>query len=252
VPFWLRTEAPRLGLQAHATLTRPGVYRADARRGRSLVSTYRYPERGSAGGVPIVLNGPEVVYRFRLTRPVANFGVAVVSRAGGVRISPRVTVAGDENRMLGYTALPVNINPYGAYNRLEPVVGAVLPAPGAYDFVFDTISRAVAGRFSFRFWINDVTPPTIRLVSRHGSTIVVAVRDAGSGVDPQSLDATVDGRDVPRRWTGTNLVLTTRRLGPGQHRLVVTASDYQESKNMEDVGPVLPNTRVLRTTFRVG
>jgi hypothetical protein len=30
--------------------------------------------------------------------------------------------------------------------------------------------------------------------------------------------------------------------------VTVTASDYQETKNMEDVGPVLPNTRVLQTT----
>jgi hypothetical protein len=30
--------------------------------------------------------------------------------------------------------------------------------------------------------------------------------------------------------------------------LRVEASDYQETKNMEDVGPVLPNTRILRTT----
>ena len=29
---------------------------------------------------------------------------------------------------------------------------------------------------------------------------------------------------------------------------MVSASDYQEAKNMEDVGPVLPNTRVLHTT----
>jgi subtilisin family serine protease len=251
IPYWLRTEEPKLALEPHATLTRPGTYRADTRKGRAFVSTYRYPERGSADGVLTGLAGPEVVYRFRLTRMVANFGVAVVSRANGVRISPRVVVAGDENRLLGYTALPVNINPYGAYARLEPVVGAVLPAPGDYDFVFDTTSRAVAGKFSFRFWVNDVTPPTVRLVSRRGTRIVVAIRDAGAGVDPLSLDATVDGRAVPHDWTGRNLVLTTQRLGPGTHRLVVTASDYQEAKNMEDVGPVLPNTRVLRTTFRI-
>jgi hypothetical protein len=30
--------------------------------------------------------------------------------------------------------------------------------------------------------------------------------------------------------------------------VTVKASDYQETKNMEDVGPVLPNTRVFRTT----
>jgi hypothetical protein len=28
-------------------------------------------------------------------------------------------------------------------------------------------------------------------------------------------------------------------------------SDYQENKNMEDVGPILPNTAFLRTTVRV-
>jgi hypothetical protein len=28
-------------------------------------------------------------------------------------------------------------------------------------------------------------------------------------------------------------------------------SDYQETKNMEDVGPILPNTRTLRTTVVV-
>ncbi len=44
----------------------------------------------------------------------------------------------------------------------------------------------------------------------------------------------------------------TVRLGPlarGRHTLVFTASDYQEAKNMEDVAAILPNTRVLRTTF---
>jgi hypothetical protein len=30
--------------------------------------------------------------------------------------------------------------------------------------------------------------------------------------------------------------------------MTVRAADYQEAKNMEDVGPVLPNTRILHTT----
>jgi preprotein translocase subunit SecA len=28
----------------------------------------------------------------------------------------------------------------------------------------------------------------------------------------------------------------------GRHKVVVTVGDYQETRNMEDVGPVLPNT----------
>jgi hypothetical protein len=29
----------------------------------------------------------------------------------------------------------------------------------------------------------------------------------------------------------------------------VTAADYQETKNMEDVGPILPNTRTFTASF---
>jgi hypothetical protein len=44
------------------------------------------------------------------------------------------------------------------------------------------------------------------------------------------------------------LSIRTKGLRPGKRPLIVTASDYQETKNMEDVGPVLPNTRTLHTT----
>ncbi len=38
-------------------------------------------------------------------------------------------------------------------------------------------------------------------------------------------------------------------IGPGRHTLTFTASDYQETKNMENVARILPNTRTVRTTF---
>jgi hypothetical protein len=44
------------------------------------------------------------------------------------------------------------------------------------------------------------------------------------------------------------LSIRTKGLPAGRRSVTVTASDYQETKNMEDVGPVLPNTRVLHTT----
>jgi hypothetical protein len=31
----------------------------------------------------------------------------------------------------------------------------------------------------------------------------------------------------------------------------VVVGDYQETKNMEDVGPILPNTRTFTATFTV-
>ena len=253
VPYWLRVAVPKLGQERHATLTRPGVYRANTRAGASLVSAYRYPDQTVLGEPPAALSGPEVVYRFNLRRPVANFGAVVIARAPGTVTQPLVVFAGNENRLLGYPGLPRALNPYAKNFRLSaPVAGAVLPTPGAYDIVFDSPSSSRAGRFTFRFWVNDVTPPSVRLVGRSGTTLRVAIHDAGAGVDPGSLEASVDGRAVPVRWTGTTLLVSTGRRGPGLHGLVVSASDYQETKNMEDVGPVLPNTRVLRTSFRVG
>jgi subtilisin family serine protease len=250
VPYWFRVEAPKLGSERARRLVRPGLYHADTRQGRSLVSSYRYPERGPAPGVPTDLAGPELVYRIDLKQPVANFGAVVVSHAPGVVIQPRVVVAGDENRLVGYTGLPVDLNPYQDFGRLTPVVGAVLPTAGAYDLVFDTPSSAAAGRFAFRFWIDDTTPPTVRLVRRAATTATVSVLDAGSGVDRVSFRATVDAHRVAVRWRGTDAILATGRLGAGAHRLVVVVSDNQEAKNMEDVGPVLPNTRTFRATLR--
>jgi hypothetical protein len=130
----------------------------------------------------------------------------------------------------------------------------VLPDPGRYDFVFDTPTHEQPGAFTFRFWVDDTSPPRIRLFDRTvavGRPIRFAVRDSGSGVDPRTLHVKI-GRKAARH-TYSHGVLTIRTTGrhPGRYRVTVTASDYQETKNMEDVGPVLPNTRVLRTTVQL-
>jgi hypothetical protein len=126
----------------------------------------------------------------------------------------------------------------------------VLPEPRTYDFVFDTPTRAKPGAFVFRFWVNDTSPPSIRILGhkdRIGRPIRLAVRDSGSGIDPHSLKARVGGRWVRFKYDRGVLLLRTKGLRPGKQALMVRASDYQEAKNMEDVGPVLPNTRVLHT-----
>jgi hypothetical protein len=38
-------------------------------------------------------------------------------------------------------------------------------------------------------------------------------------------------------------------MASGRHTLNLTVSDYQETKNMENVARILPNTRTVRTTF---
>src|SRR6476661_7281390 len=47
---------------------------------------------------------------------------------------------------------------------------------------------------TFRVWVNDVAPPKVRLLTasvRAGQPVKLAVTDAGSGVDPQSITASV-------------------------------------------------------------
>ena len=252
VAFWFHVEVPRLGLDPHRILRGPGLYRGNTAGKASHVSTYRYPERGLVPGVPTRLGGPEQVFRFALRRRVANFGIVIVSQAPGVRVSPRLVAGNDENRVVGYTGIPASVNPYQGFDRAEPVVGAVLPEPGSYEFVFDTPTGAKPGAFRFRFWVDDTSPPSIRILHHKdtlGRPVRLAVGDAGSGVDPRSIHAKVGGRWVHVTYTADGvLLLRTKGLHPGKQAVMVRASDYQETKNMEDVGPVLPNTRVLHTT----
>ena len=127
-----------------------------------------------------------------------------------------------------------------------PVAGVDVPASGPYDIVFDTRSAGQAGPFTFRYWVNDVTPPKLR-VSVKRRTIVVSATDGGSGVDPATLVVTLDGRSVPTHGTAGLSIKATK----GRHKLVVSAADYQEAKNMENVPPILPNTATLRVTVVV-
>ena len=174
------------------------MYRGTTRGQPSVVSRYRYPETPSGVGVTTTLRGPERVYRLRLTKRVANFGVVITRLGRGSRVEPRVVAGVDENRLTGYAGLPMNHNPYLAdFRQVIPAAGALSPAPGDYAVVFDSAGRTGAGSFTFRYWVNDVTPPLLRLVSgsiRQGSRLRVTATDAGAGVYPTSIVAAVDGR----------------------------------------------------------
>jgi subtilisin family serine protease len=257
IPYWLHVTARALAREPHRVLRRPGVYRGNTRGGRSLVSSYRFPSNPGSLGVRARLPGPERVFRLVLRKRVANAGARVVSKGAGVVVSPRLVRAGDEDELTGFPGLPIRLNPYqpGFYG-VEPVVGVFRPAPGGYDLVFDSPSRRVAGPFKFRFWVNDTTPPSVRLAARsirRGTPLRLVVRDRGSGVDPLSLLARVDGRVrgvVYRPATGL-VDVPLGGIARGPHRLVLTAADYQETKNTEDASATLPNTRRLSATFTI-
>jgi subtilisin family serine protease len=239
IPFWLLVSAPKLASERRIPLARPGVHRGTTVGGASLVTTYRYP---TGGDLPYP--GPERAYRVSLRGGLANAGVAVLSGD----VYPHMTLDGAEDRLAGYTGLPLDLNPYRkSYGAPRKVAGVVLPAGGAYDFVFDTHASGAA--FTFRYWVNDTRPPTLRVASTKGAVLVKAT-DGGAGVDPSSIVARLDGR-VARvhysRATGTVRIAAAK----GRHTLVLTVADYQETKNMEDVAKILPNTSTLRASVRV-
>ena len=250
IAYWVRVSVPALASHRATTLKGPGVYAGNTAGKPALVDRYRYPERAAP------LPGPEQVFRISLTRSVANFGVAVLTRGRGVSVEPRITAAGSEDRLLGYASLPLDLNPYHAsFGAPRPAAGALLPRPGSYDLVFDTPSRGEAGRFTFRFWVDDRKPPTLRALGRTvgpAAPLRVAATDpGGSGVDPASVDAKVDGRSRRATFRRGVVAVDTRGLRPGAHRLILRVSDYQETRNNENVARILPNTRTLSVSFRV-
>ena len=255
VPVWGRVTAAALGRHRVVELKGPGVYRSTTASQPSRVSRYRYPESPGGIGVTTTLRGPERVFALHLSRRVANFGVVVIQRGRSSRVEPRVVAGLDENRLTGYAGLPVNHNPYMEEFREGLLsAGALSPAPGEYAVVFDSSTRSGAGAFSFRYWVNDVTPPVLRVQARtvaRGKPLRVSANDAGAGVYRDSIRASIDGSRVQARLHSGVIAFSTSGLAPGGHRLRLRVSDYQEAKNTENVGPILPNTRTLRITFRV-
>ncbi|TML22297.1 MAG: hypothetical protein E6G28_05780 [Actinobacteria bacterium] len=170
-------------------------------------------------------------------------------------MEPRVVSGLDESRLTGVAALPVVGNAYmPEYGARVPVAGALLPRPGEYGIVLDSPSASGAARFTFRYWVNDVTPPTVRLKTRTvGSDEPVRLRitDSGSGVYPASLSASVDGERVDARYVHGRVLVSTAGLAPGRHRLQLRVSDYQETRNTENVARILPNTRFLSASITI-
>jgi hypothetical protein len=255
IPLWGRVTAALLARHQTVPLVRPGEYGNTTAGQGAYVTRYRYPERPRGVRVTTILRGPERVFRVHVARRVANFGVVVTRRGPGSKIEPRVVAGLDENRLTGYAGLPVDYNPYTEqFQEAVPAAGALSPSQGDYAVVFDSASRSGAGTFRFRFWVNDVTPPTLRVLVRTvpvGQALRVSAVDAGSGVYADSISASVDGELARASYRDGVISIPTGSLTPGTHRLRMRVSDYQESKNTENVARILPNTRWLTATFRV-
>ena len=104
-------------------------------------------------------------------------------------------------------------------------------------------------------------PPRVRLLTTRVAagrpTIVARVQDAGAGVDPLSLTLAYRGVLVGASEydTATGLTLfplprEARTLPARATQAVISASDYQEGKNINSVGDeILPNTAFKPVTI---
>ncbi len=140
--------------------------------------------------------------------------------------------------------------------------------PGRYYVSVDSrrdpfTGKSLAGSYVLRSWVNDLTPPRVSLltttVAAGRPTIALHATDSQSGVDPYSAAFAygnqIIGAAAYDRKTGTIVIpLPTQAtaLDAGHRRVVLLTSDYQESKNLNTIGPnELPNTAIKVTTLNV-
>jgi hypothetical protein len=213
--------------------------------------------------------GAEKLYYVHVNQPVANVGVAVVASSPGSLVEPWFLGSRNENDVQGYTGTPVNANSLTRNYHLDVgVAGAVFPREKRYYVSVDSGSDAFTGRslpgaYLLRSWINDVTPPHFKLLTRRvtmGRPMIAArVTDSGSGVDPLSLvieyrRRVLLGAAFYDPTSGLALFPIPRSAPPvvrGLYRGAALASDNQETKNIDQIGVnILPNTTIKRVNVR--
>jgi Bacterial Ig domain len=211
-------------------------------------------------GKPMDESGAEKLYVTSVNRPIVNLGVAVEAESQGALVEPWFLGSPDERDVQGDAGTPVNVNAYMFdYQADVGAAAATFPRQQKFYVAVDSRSdpftgRPLRGGYVLRSWQNDLKPPAIRLLTaRVGAgrpTIVARVTDAKSGVDPLSL--VISYRQV---LVGAALYDPTSGLAVfplpneaktiprGRTRAVLSASDFEETKNVNTVGDkILPNT----------
>jgi hypothetical protein len=251
--WWGYVERPHLA-KLHARHLAAGRWiKGDTREGTRVVQHYRWPAGPAGSGLPRGYPGREQLWSFIVPPGARNAGV----ESDGP-VVPQILLARDENRLAGEPALPANGNPYlETYGRFERVSGLLVPGPGRYFVVIETRPGHKPGPYRLRLWINDRTPPRItqvpHAIGRSADVLTFHVADAGSGISASDLLVRVDGTQEDAAVSSTGQVrVHIGRLSVGRHRLEISASDLQETKNSENASALaLPNTRVLHAAFTV-
>jgi subtilisin family serine protease len=285
IPYGFTVTRPLLG--SAEVIPLKATQTGDTRTGPNRARIYRWPTEPfgilALFGLEetAVEDGAEKVYSIDIPPNTANFGAVVTTPPLDIRaplrdlfdanapIHPWLLGSLDENNVQGYGGTPINMNGYmNDWIFNVGATGAVLPAPGRYYIAVDSgrdpfSGRPLARRYVLRSWINDVKPPTVRVLTTRLAAgrpdIVVRVTDAKSGVDPLSLLLLYKSEQIGavRFDPKTGIAIfpipkDSTALLPGPEFMRIVASDFQETKNVSTEGDeAMPNTRFLGARFSV-
>jgi hypothetical protein len=268
IPYYFEVSRPALA-NVPVVALKNGVS-GNTAAGTNRVSEYRFPswtfgppaDYGST--TPAVAEkGSEKLFTTTITGKPVNFGVYVYSQSANAQIDPWVLGSKDENDVQGYAGVPVNVNGMMYDYRADiEAAGANYPLAKRYYVAVDSGSNpftgsSLPGRYTLRMWVNDVKPPSLKLltttVAAGRPTVVAVAKDTQSGIDPLSLVLNYNsniliGAAAYDPETGLALFpLPTAApvMAIGKKKAVVLGgSDNQEAKNVNPPGgPVMPNTR---------
>ena len=272
IPYDFSVTNPGLARQTATPLET--VQSGDTRKGKNLASAYRWPTAPfglppSPTGAPMDDSGKEHLYVTTLATKTVNFGAAIVSQSSGALVEPWLLGAPDENTVQGYAGTPVNVNGIMVDFRGDiGVAGDVFASPGRFYVSVDSrrdpfTHKSLDGSYVLRSWVNDLRPPRVTLVTTRVAagrpTIALRVTDTQSGPDPYSVvfgygnDLVGAAAFDPKSGVAViPLPPEATALDAGRPRVVLLASDNQEAKNVNTIGPnALPNTTIKTSTLTV-
>ena len=174
-------------------LTHPGIYSATTVGGAEQGLPLPLPDRRRHAPTPAPRSSTACTSRSRSRTSASPSSPAAPSRTSSSRATRTTSSASRGSR-------PTSTRTSRRFGEARPVAGAILPAPG---HLRHRLRHALASRgpgpFTFRYWVNDTTPPTLRArcssdrpersSSRSPTPAPASTRS--------SIRATVDGRTRP-------------------------------------------------------
>jgi len=270
VPYAFIVERPQLRTAPVTKLQK--LQTGDTRKGTNRVSTYCCPSEPfgpppSYTGETMNEDGAEQLYSLDIDRNVVNFGVSVIASTGVVE--PWVLGSKDENDVQGYAGTPVNVNELTLDSHVDiSAAGAQFPRIQRFYIAVDSrqdpfSGTSAKGQYLLNAWIDDVTPPAVRLLTTRVSAgrplLVAQAADLQSGIDPLSL--VINYKSVLLAASAydplSGLILfgiptAAPKLTKGTTAATVMAQDFQETKNLNTPGDdIYPNTTFQAARIKV-